>query len=385
MRGNEGRTRGRRPVTESARTRGLEWLALSALLCIATATVGLHAQQRAYAPEDLHTLSVPDQIRVIRLEYSEQSDGRSIPDDQLRFYLDQINRSDWTFSSIKQDIARSLAGSAGTAEPIESIVCESLHNRYTECRTGWADAALTQSLSSARCVEGANWGTRPGVVWVSQGCRGRFVEAAAADDTVRCESVRGRRQECRTGFREQVLLTRQLSSAPCIEGDNWGQRPGWIWVEGGCRGEFTRIPGSRPPVMPSPSPGGYTVTCASTGGHHRTCTWDGRQGRPIMIQQLSENPCEQGLSWGYDGSRLWVDRGCRARFGVAGGSRPEYSVQCTSSAGATSWCAWNDRMGRPGLAQEFTPGLCRMGRTWGYVPGRGIWVSNACSARFSNR
>jgi biotin-(acetyl-CoA carboxylase) ligase len=42
-------------------------------------------------------------------------------------------------------------------------------------------------------------------------------------------------------------------------------------------------------------------------------------------------------------------------------------------------------MGRPKLVQEFTSGLCRPGRTWGYVPGRGIWVSNACSARFSNR
>ena len=46
--------------------------------------------QRAYAPENLASLSRADQERVIRLEYSEQSNGRRIPDDQMRFYLDQV-------------------------------------------------------------------------------------------------------------------------------------------------------------------------------------------------------------------------------------------------------------------------------------------------------
>ena len=59
--------------------------------------------QRAYAPEDMRSLSRADQERVIRLEYSEQSNGRRIPDDQLRFYIDQINRSNWSFSRIRQE------------------------------------------------------------------------------------------------------------------------------------------------------------------------------------------------------------------------------------------------------------------------------------------
>ncbi len=40
-------------------------------------------------------------------EYADQSSGRRLPDDQLEFYLDQID-SGWTFSRIKQDIAESL-------------------------------------------------------------------------------------------------------------------------------------------------------------------------------------------------------------------------------------------------------------------------------------
>lgn len=45
---------------------------------------------KAYAPENLSQLDERDRIRVISLEYEEQSNGRRIPDDQLRFYLDQV-------------------------------------------------------------------------------------------------------------------------------------------------------------------------------------------------------------------------------------------------------------------------------------------------------
>ena len=83
------------------------------VLALAAGSATAQVAPRAYAPENLRTLSVQDQTRVISLEYSEQSRGRRIPDDQLRFYLDQVNRSNWTFSRIKQDIAQSLGGNSG--------------------------------------------------------------------------------------------------------------------------------------------------------------------------------------------------------------------------------------------------------------------------------
>ena len=83
------------------------------LLALAAGSAFAQIAPKAYAPENLRTLSVQDQTRVISLEYSEQSRGRRIPDDQLRFYLDQVNRSNWTFSRIKQDIAQSLGGNSG--------------------------------------------------------------------------------------------------------------------------------------------------------------------------------------------------------------------------------------------------------------------------------
>ena len=56
------------------------------------------------------------------------------------FYLDQVNRSNWSFSRIKQDIATSLRGNQGGwnpghGGPSGTVLCESENNRYRECRT----------------------------------------------------------------------------------------------------------------------------------------------------------------------------------------------------------------------------------------------------------
>ncbi len=154
---------------------------LAMMLCLAAIAGPALAQQRAYAPEDLRTLSINDQTRVISLEYSEQSSGRRIPDDQLRFYLDQVNRSNWRFSQIKADIARSL-GSVDrppTQAPGGSIRCESRDGRAQTCRTPWAGPSrLVRQLSSTACVEGRTWQSQRGQVYVGGGCRGEFAHAA---------------------------------------------------------------------------------------------------------------------------------------------------------------------------------------------------------------
>jgi hypothetical protein len=235
--------------------------AFALLLAFMAGSVSAQAQTRAYAPENLRTLSVADQTRVISLEYSEQSRGRRIPDDQLRFYLDQVNRSNWSFSRIKQDIATSLGGSSG-----------------------------------------GGWNPDPGTGYPGTG------------RVIRCESINMRERSCPTGFRNRARLVRNLSKGKCIEGNSWRQEPGTIWVRNGCRGEFEEIAGGG-----GWNPGGgsgYSVTCASEDNRHRTCAWDSRQGRPVVIQNISKTVCRENLNWGYQGQQIWVNRGCRARFGV---------------------------------------------------------------------
>lgn len=234
---------------------------LTAALACVIPSLPAHAQvgTRAYAPENLSQLSSSDRSRVISQEYADQSNGRRIPDDQLRFYLAQVN-SGWGFSRIKQDIAVSLRGSGGwngggnSGGNTGSIRCESQNNRERVCNTGWRSARLVRQISGTACVEGRTWGVRNGAVWVNGGCRGEFAEARGG-------------------------------------GSNWGG--GW-----------------------SGGNANFSVTCSSNDNRRSTCAWESRRGTPVLVQQLSGSPCQEGRTWGYSRGSIWVSNGCRARFGV---------------------------------------------------------------------
>ena len=236
---------------------GLAWVA-AALPTPATAQT-----LKAYAPEDLRQLSISDRRRVIEREYSDQSNGRRIPNDQLQFYLDQVN-SGWNFSRIKQDIATSLRGQSG----------------------GWPDNGWNDN---------SNGNTQ----------------------TVRCESISNRERTCGTPFRGRIVLARQLSKGACVEGQSWIQRGSSVSVRNGCRGEFAEASGSGGNWGGGwGGQSGYSVTCNSDKNRRRTCAWDRQQGRPVVIENISKTRCQEGQNWGWDGNAIWVDRGCRARFGA---------------------------------------------------------------------
>jgi hypothetical protein len=288
---------------------------LLAALCLLALSVPAVAQvqTRAYAPEDLRTLSYNDQVRVIRQEYLEQSGGRRIADDQLRFYTDQVNRSNWRFSDIKRDIAKSLGGSVGPV-PGGAIRCESPDNRSRVCSTPWrGPSRLSRQISDTRCVEGKNWSSQNGQITVWSGCRGEFVQGFGGGQagTIRCESPDRRLENCRTPWRGASRVVRQISDTRCIEGQNWRGSNGQLTVWSGCRAEFGPAGGDWGGGGP-----GYTTTCASENGRYTTCNWPPGQGRPRLIQQLSKQACVEGRTWGMAGSnRIWVNGGCRGRFG----------------------------------------------------------------------
>lgn len=321
-------------------------LAISLMLLTCATFPVAYAQapgEKAYAPEDLQKLTQPEQVRVLEKQYAELSGGRPLPEDQLEFYLEQIPRG-WTYAQITEDMVQSLrdrvdgATYAGDRPPVQwttpgyanpwpargqSVICESRDSRYLECATGFRNPpVIDRQLSSTRCVEGRNWGHRPGVVWVHGGCRARFVEVAPIVGQlpeVTCQSVRGYR-ECNVAFRGQVELLRQLPrSSLCVEGRTWGQKPGVIWVDRGCGGIFAETYRSSPGFFDPGLYGGFTVDCASLDGAYALCSWNARFGTPFLIQQYSRSACVEGVSWGYSPRRgLWVDRGCRARFGAQG-------------------------------------------------------------------
>jgi hypothetical protein len=227
--------------------------------------------------------------------------------------------------------------------------------------------------------------------------------AAAQNGVVRCESQNNRERVCNTGWRDAQLV-RQLSGSACVEGRTWGTRNGSIWVNNGCRAEFTQGRGG----WGGGNGGGWgggngngnggTVRCESQDNRERSCPVGWRNAR--VVRQISGTQCVEGQNWGVRNGAIWVNRGCRAEFAEArggwgggngggngggwGGGNSNYTVTCSSNNNRQQSCNWDDRQGRPVLQQQLSGSACQEGRTWGYSRGN-VWVSNGCRARFGTR
>lgn len=156
------------------------------------------------------------------------------------------------------------------------IGCESSNGRYKLCQVAIrGNVRLVRERSRADCVEGKSWGWSEAGIWVDRGCRGEFSytprtvggHGAGRDDhrgrdgwrdgwrderggregwrdergergELRCESNRGRTVFCPAPVQGNVVLTKQLSHAPCRYGDTWTFDRGGISVRDGCRAEF---------------------------------------------------------------------------------------------------------------------------------------------------
>ena len=127
------------------------------------------------------------------------------------------------------------------------VRCES-KGRTLNCpvRLRRAPVRLLRQQSVLPCREGHTWGYGRNEIWVSRGCQGQF-EVGAEDGSgfvdvprqVVCESKGQIRRECGVTIERKATLVRQLSSAPCEEGRSWGWSRNGVWVDKGCRAEFS--------------------------------------------------------------------------------------------------------------------------------------------------
>ena len=74
--------------------------------------------------------------------------------------------------------------------------------------------------------------------------------------------------------------------------------------------------GGYPPPPPYNPVRTTIVQCDSNLKLFNSCEVGGQIIDVQLVNQRSNSPCELGRSWGYDHSRVWVDRGCRASFRV---------------------------------------------------------------------
>ncbi len=208
----------------------------------------------------------------------------------------------------------------------------------------------------------------------------------SAQQTITCSSDDGGRHTCRVDARGGVQMTNQRSSAACQQGYSWGYDRDGIWVDHGCRADFTV--NSRNSRW-NGGGGGQSITCSSDDGGRHTCPVDARGGVQ-MTNQRSGSACQQGYSWGYDANGIWVDHGCRADFMVNGsnswnngnnGNGGGQTITCSSDDGGRHTCPADVRGGVQ-MTNQRSGSPCRQGYSWGYNRD-GIWVDHGCRADFT--
>ena len=132
----------------------------------------------------------------------------------------------------------------------QSVDCRSENGKYRECPIGPGYfGRLAREYSNNRCREDATWGTRNGVIWVTDGCKAQFVRqrgnagsgGSNADRYVECRSRDGRYAECSLGRGHVGRLVRDESGGRCRRDSTWGTRSGVVWVTNGCSGRFERV------------------------------------------------------------------------------------------------------------------------------------------------
>jgi hypothetical protein len=213
----------------------------------------------------------------------------------------------------------------------QTVNCSSDDGKRNFCQADTRGGVqLVKQHSDSPCKQGYSWDYDQRGIWVDHGCRadfalgGRGYAGNGPLQLVTCSSDDGERKYCEGDTRYGAQLAKQLSGSPCTKGYSWGYDEQGIWVDHGCRAEFTLVAagdGDRERDREAPV-SDATLNCASEDGRRNYCDADTRHARVRMTRQLSGSPCIEGSTWGFDGRGIWVDRGCRAQFLVQTGGGP---------------------------------------------------------------
>lgn len=150
--------------------------------------------------------------------------------------------------------------------------------------------------------------------------RGGWNGGGGGAQIVRCDSNDGRYRTCAVPRGGYVRLVRQISKTRCVEGHNWGSERGAIWVDRGCRAEFEvggrgggwGGGGGWDGGWNGGHDNGQIFRCDSNDRRTHYCEVDAR--RVSLVRQVSKTPCIEGRTWGRDRRGVWVTEGCRAEF-----------------------------------------------------------------------
>jgi hypothetical protein len=91
-----------------------------------------------------------------------------------------------------------------------------------------------------------------------------LISAAASAQTLTCSSDDMGRHFCRANTSNGVQMIHQRSGSPCTQGYSWGYDSGGIWVDHGCRADFSLGGGGGYPGGTSPQDA--QRSCKNTAG-----------------------------------------------------------------------------------------------------------------------
>ena len=168
-----------------------------------------------------------------------------------------------------------------------------------------------------------------------------FASAAEAQTYVRreisCNSTNQKFRTCETGLIriDRLMLDRQRSSAPCVQGQTYGIDNGnRIAVSGGCRGNFSvegytyNVDNNDDVIRRDPPgrPGNprnrvqETIRCESIDGRDQFCSAGRvRQVETVsLVRQLSRANCIPNRTFFAHRNGVMVTDGCRGDFVIRG-------------------------------------------------------------------
>lgn len=132
--------------------------------------------------------------------------------------------------------------------------------------------------------------------------------------------------------------------------------------------------------FPAPAVAEYNLTCKSSNYKRTECAMRG-PGTARLTRQLSQSRCIENSSWGVDGSKLWVDKGCGAQFAIKPAPTwATYSQTCESRNGRRETCRLKGQA-EVILMRQLSSDPCRRDSTWG-VNRDTIWVDRGCRGQF---
>ncbi len=220
----------------------------------------------------------------------------------------------------------------------------------------------------------------------------------AAIDII-CSGDRGGREYCQADTSGGVELLKQLSTVVCRKGYSWGKDGNGIWVDHGCKGDFSIGALGMLGVLVDNGKDFQqikTFQCASDDKKRRYCQADTRGGLRFM-KSLDGGACIYDKTWGYDVGGVWVERKCKAEFETGGAASyrpPEVpgtghvwgagngvkTFSCAPESSGKHYCDADTSEGAV-LTKDLSGSGCKRGETWGF-DRRGVWVVAGCSGEF---